>query len=504
MACSTYLVHSGLAESKTIKQEEEKMKKVIVLLLALTIVSFTGCSRMNERLGEVRLEKTEITKDEDYILFKDKLDKGEIGEDGYIIIKDENPSSDNVPHEDKVHVTFADNKNFEISYSLDGTDSSQTIDSSCFLNPGDTITAKLIKNNKNYSLYTLSEYKIIEFDGSGNASVLSSIPAGAEETKYTIPADLVGKDISVVPFGKYEMGTLELETFYKFDGFKGIIENPGEWIVDGRDSPIIENKKVKLHPAYDYKIILKYDKDDYFFVECKPDCIKQDISNGKIEFSGPDFKSSEEMYSVELHGYLNLTVKCDEKASIQIKYAHPERISESIETYSVKKNKDWKSPKLEFGDVIVIETEGKCTIVDGDYKNMNVKKDSVGKKNKYTITAVSDSKGNTKDISVDIIDVVHVYTVELNTNCAHGTCEYKLNNKKVSGTTQVKDGQTLKLTYTITDDNYKFETESDGLGYFLPFHKQKRTVEIPINNELDNKVINPDSWFRIVKKESAK
>lgn len=485
------------------QKRNRKMKKTILLFLALIMIAFSGCSRIDKHLGEARLNKSGISEDEDYKTYINKLYNNEIDVDGYIIVKDE-PSYIEVPHKDKVHVTFADNNSFDISYSLNGAAGLQTINAPHILSPGDTITAKLNKNNKNCSLYTLSEYKIIEFDGSGNSTEISNITVDSEETKYTIPAELVGKDISIVPIGKYEKGTLILETCYYSNGLKGIIENPGEWIIDGRELSILESKEVKLHPAYDYKIKLKYDKEDYFFVKSNPAPVMKDLSSGEIEFASPDFNSEKELYSVELHNYLKLSVKCNSKATIQVKYTNPKKITKNKEDYDIKKNKVWESQKLEFGDVIIVETEGKCTIVDGDYKNMNVKRDSIGEKNKYTITVVPDNECNIKDISVDVVDVVRTYNITLDTNCAHGECVYKLDKKKVSGTVQVKGGQELTLTYTITDDNYKFETEPSVLGKLSPFHKQKRTVEIPIDNELSDKTICPDSWFRIVKKESSK
>jgi hypothetical protein len=114
---------------------------------------------------------------------------------------------------------------------------------------------------------------------------------------------------------------------------------------------------------------------------------------------------------------------------------------------------------------------------------------------------------NTKEYLLQFLAADSSYIVTLDTQSEHGECTYKLDGKKVSGDVVVKDGQTLKLKYKITDNNYEFA--SDQHGKFVQavtkvkssIIKPEKEIEIEITPELDGTTIHPDDYFQIVQKE---
>lgn len=87
------------------------------------------------------------------------------------------------------------------------------------------------------------------------------------------------------------------------------------------------------------------------------------------------------------------------------------------------------------------------------------------------------------------------------TNDQYGNCVYKLDDKADSGSIRVKSGQVLKLTYTITANDYVIEGGSSG---FLGIGKTdtEKTESLTITADLDGKTIDRSNFgINVVKGE---
>ena len=67
----------------------------------------------------------------------------------------------------KIHITFAENRYMNIRYYADSSMKTPINTTSCYLNPGDRLYAKVKYLNPNSTIYRLAEYRIMEYDADG-------------------------------------------------------------------------------------------------------------------------------------------------------------------------------------------------------------------------------------------------------------------------------------------------------------------------------------------------
>lgn len=86
----------------------------------------------------------------------------------------------------------------------------------------------------------------------------------------------------------------------------------------------------------------------------------------------------------------------------------------------------------------------------------------------------------------------------------YGKCLFKLDGQQKSGKVDLKVGQELKLTYTLTDNKYEIIRESKGIWGWLTdrfsSNNNEESVSIEITDELDGKTITRDQYITIKKK----
>ncbi len=67
----------------------------------------------------------------------------------------------------------------------------------CYVNPGDTLYAKVIEcNNPNSNLYKLAEYRIVEYDNDGNVEKQHQQTVTDGILEYEIPSNVGGTEMS--------------------------------------------------------------------------------------------------------------------------------------------------------------------------------------------------------------------------------------------------------------------------------------------------------------------
>lgn len=484
-----------MSYDKKQEREEEKMKRAFVLIMAFTMLLLTGCSAVDAKLEQALLEKSGIFEHEDYLQYQQYQEAGRLDEDGQYFdpnLDEITPSEQEKPS-GKIHITFAENRYLNIWYYTDSSMKTPIDTTSCYLNPGDRLYAKVIECvNPNSNLYRLAEYRIMEYDAEGivKNEYIQEVKDGVLE--YEIPTNFTGTEMSIIPVGEYPNRNLSMSVYYVDDnGNKCSLGNAGTWSINNNS---IDGNTAQISPIESYVLKFTYDTDNYFYVGCEPACFtKNPASAGFVEFWEAESTDADMNYSVELHKFLSLSLKFGAEAKVSINQGDFE---------TIKKNKIWNVPKLQYGDSITIETSGDCTITDGNYQHISATKDPIMNGYRYTLKVVQAAESNAAEVLKQTLDVKRTFNVTLDTNCDYGTCTYKLDGKIVSGTTQVQEGQELTVTYKITDKNYSFADKSEGIGGFIHdiFKASERTVTIPITTDLEGTTIDADDWFDIVKK----
>lgn len=471
------------------------MKKVFVLLLSFTMLLLTGCSTLDSKLEQRILEKSGILENEDYLQYQQYLEEGRLNENGEYVEFNQGDTAveSQGQSEGQIHVTFAENRYLDIWYFIDSAMTTPINPENCYVNPGDTLYAKVIEcNNPNSNLYKLAEYRIVEYDNDGNVEKQHQQTVTDGILEYEIPSNFCGTEMSVIPVGEYPYRNLSMNVYYIDDsGNERILGNAGTWSINNEN---IQGNTAQISPIESYVLKFIYDTDNYFYVGCEPACFTKDPSTaGFVEFWEAEPTDADMSYRVELHQFLQLSLKFSDEAKVRLNNG-------DVET--VKKNKVWNPGKLRYGDSITIETAGECTIIGGDYQHISATKDPITGGNRYTLKVVQDAESNTADSLTLTVDVDRIFNVILDTACDYGTCTYKLDGDTVSGEVQVQEGQELTVTYKITNKQYEFAEKSEGVGGFFHdlFKASEGTVTIPITADLDRATINPDDWFEIIEK----
>lgn len=470
------------------------MKKALTLLLAFAALLMSGCA-LEDKFESDIVERSEIPEDEDYIQYQQYRDAGMLDENGQYAapVPDEEPDSVPEAPDGKIRVTFAENRYLKIAYYTDAAATESVDTENCYLDPGEALYARVIEcTNPNSNLYRLAEYRILEYDAEGKVRKTQRLEAADGMWTYEIPANFTGSELSVIPVGEYPDRSLSMRVYYVDDG--GVecpLGGAGTWSINGNG---VEDNMAQISPIESYVLKFTYDTENYFYVESEPDCFTRDPAGvGFVEFWEAEPTDADLCYSVELHKFLELSLKFSDAASVRVNQG---------EAVPVRKNKVWNSGKLRYGDSITIETAGDCTITGGDYPHIRASRDPITGGYRYTLKVVPEAESSTADILTLTVDVNRVFRVTLGSECSYGSCTYKLDGKAVSGEVSVQEGQKLTLTYRITADGYAFAEKSEGIGGFFHdlFKGGERTVEIPITAGLDGATVNPDDWFDIVEK----
>lgn len=99
--------------------------------------------------------------------------------------------------EGQIHVTFAENHYLNIWYFTDSAMATPINPENCYVNPGDTLYAKVIEcNNPNSNLYKLAEYRIVEYDNDGNVEKQHQQTVTDGILEYEIPSNVGGTEMS--------------------------------------------------------------------------------------------------------------------------------------------------------------------------------------------------------------------------------------------------------------------------------------------------------------------
>lgn len=207
-----------------------------------------------------------------------------------------------------IHVTFAKNAYMDIHYYHDErlTDELSTVD--CYMSPGEKIYADI--ENIGYhdlvsSMYKLTAFEIRELDNSGNTVKKISQSLSSIGNIISLDVSKTCGEISIVPVGAFQNRKLQLDGFYyNSDTEKktlGVL-----WTING----IPYDSKVGINPIVDYQARCNFSAyaQTYYFVDANPK-YSFDVDHNEILFDPVKPTGKDLTYSVELHPYIELTIK---------------------------------------------------------------------------------------------------------------------------------------------------------------------------------------------------
>lgn len=278
-------IHEPLLSNELYKKEseEEKMKRAFVLIMAFTMLLLTGCSAVDAKLEQALLEKSGILEHKDYLQYQQYLEEGRLDDDGQYFDHhlDEVTSSEQEKPSGKIHITFAENRYLNIWYYTDSSLKTPIDTTSCYLNPGDRLYAKVIACvNPNSNLYRLAEYRIVEYDAEGIIKNKYIQKANDGVLDYEIPTNFASTEMSIIPVGEYPNRNLSMSVYYVDDnGNKCSLGNAGTWSINSNS---IGGNTAQISPIESYVLKFAYDTGNYFYVGCEPACFTK--KSGKRRF----------------------------------------------------------------------------------------------------------------------------------------------------------------------------------------------------------------------------
>ncbi len=454
---------------------------------AAILLSLSGCSAIDNRLQQQYLERSDITADEDYKEYLAYEEAGVLDEEGYYAGGD---VSDETEEEleaaaGSIHVTFAENRSFQIYYYRDEERTDRIDTTACYLNPGDEIYASETIRVNNSSLYRLAEFRIIEYDSAGNRKSVIRQESSEDSLVYRIPDNFTGAELEILPVGEYPERQITMTAYYTDDeGEIHILTGAGQWSVNGKDC---SEGTASLSALEAYTVKFDYDEENYFYVTASPAAFTEHPETvGMVEFWEAEPTDESVEYSVEIHAYLSLSIKFESSGTVRVNDEAEEKIA---------KGKMWKGEKLQYGDVIVIETEGDCVITSGDYQHVQAEKKEILDGFRYQLRMTPECEDSDAEGLLQNIAVNRTVTVTLNPSGNYGNCTYSLDGEEVNGTVTLREGQTLEATYQITESGYCFPRRNRLLNRIMK--KTKETTAIPISMNLNDQTIYPDDWFEI-------
>ena len=476
------------------------MKKGMLVLAMGCVLLMTGCAG-KKKIEECILQFSGITEDEAFRQAQELQGSGLVNEAGEyeeetytelseeLRIQEENEQK-------QVHVTIAENQFLDIDYFLDSARTQKLQELNVYLNPGDRLYCSQPESRNDSNAYVFSEFRIYEYDEEGKKGELYD-ETGGESLVLEIPKDYQGKELSVIPVGKYEKQGLTFRAFY-YDRNGSEKNVSGVWSVD--DVVYTENE-VEIDAGKPYTVRYEYDKDTYYYVEASPAPFAAD-QPGVVEFKKTD---SESNYSVILHPYLSAEFFYDSDKKGIASVSVNNRVLEAGE----------EIPNLRAGDLLTVTTSEDYRMFCSSFPLGDPEKVEDGYR--YTMT-VPDGSGEALeflvakseleivlDKSVGVDTLFDITASGLEEKNRHYSADAGKNLTIFKGSIGIEEnvpvtaregvldaGNVLKVEIEKTDGNDE-RTEETKYIEALP-----GTAEIALYDKAEE-MVNPDKIFRSVR-----
>lgn len=542
-------------------------KKTLTVLGAALAMS--GCAALKSGLQTKILEESGLADDPDYQRYMTLLDQELLDETG-IYLETETAAGPKTESEGRIHVTFAQNPRVRARFYLDAEKTVPVTE--CDLNPGDQIYIDTpVASHPATDLFSAGSFRLVSYDSEYNEVYSEIIEAEGDGSRIKIPENCPWPQLSVQPLGNYDPRVVYLSD-YILDEEGRRHEQAGEWIVNetvftetSADIP----SSMDLDPAYQYDPgvyrFISSDPEVYLLDE-KTGVIRfahedalSELNRYEIELqkylnvhlSG---SPAEGLVSASVNGAPawieeNTVRKIlrEDRLSILVNEGYkvtsedlaakgePEKTEEGY-LYSfdvpqdaeadpcilIRKDTDsWQPLSVWHAELSLIRSDGKEAeegetidpaetvrlrlipeegyyISGSDIENNMLEKEMTFEEYLGSIDDIINSHKISRFISVTLADTGE-----------HGTCEYSLNKEPVSETVSgLKAGDRIKVKYTLTDKNWKFDSGSDDVLSNLielvqsVFSRSSRTVYIRVNAEMDGETLNGEDYTVIRKRGS--
>lgn len=566
-----------------------KTVRVSILLMSIVIL-LSGCSLKTDGSDYGSL----ITNDSDYKQYTSLKEEGLLDESGAYFDSRLIPNEESELPEDNslINVTFASNSFIDIRYSLYEDFREEIKTSQCFIQPGDSLYAKISLKNTKSNLYQCDCIEIFEISDDGSRKLIKTINVSENEDSYQIQFDGEGKQYSIIPVGEYENRILVFESFYK-DKSNNNQQLGGTWYVNGNS---YTEGIAEISPLESYTVKYDYSEyaDSYYYVKSDPVCFYDKESEHSVIFweANPNDEGTE--YSVEMHRFITVNISNTDYSlvnSLANKYFGRPRALISIAKNQAELEIEDKASvdlkMLKCGDKLTLRVDehfkvtsdllviSAPTPIEGGFEysiTIPTRNDiydyriTISARNSDTTGTYSDSDvaisngrlvltykdgtliengselpGDNEEVIVKIIPDDGYYvtgskvkddvysetmkysnfekdresiilnhpikkyiTITLSTTDQFGKCIYLLSGKEISGTVSLKEGDKIKLEYTLTDNAYEI-VRKDWFDDLLSglFYKDSVTITITISSEMDGQTLSPDQYIELSKKEEA-
>lgn len=267
----------------------KNMKRQILIIGAMSGLLLSGCSA-----EEYLLSDNEFYREYENI----KRDNSNaIDSDGYYVFNqiDEQEEYDNTVPEGSVHISFATNSLMSVWYYYDEQCTDEVDKQNCYLNPGDSIYAKIEETSQattNY--YEFTGFQIAGFEEDHSNYNYSE----TNDNKITIPIDCKYKELSVIPKGNYKSRKISFLPKCK-DSDENAFATVLVWnIITDSQTYYTKSESYDINAFSSFQIKTLFDPEKYYFIEeeTEPKCESFDNEKGEIVFRKYDSHDSVDSY----------------------------------------------------------------------------------------------------------------------------------------------------------------------------------------------------------------
>ena len=531
------------------------MKRLWALCLALLMFLLSGCS-LKEYQESLILKRAGITADDEYKLYRERLEAGALDENGWY--------DERLQWADYATVTFARNPYLQLDYFLDAKRTKPIDPDDCHLKPGDRIYASEAESSYPSDKYSFQGFLIYAFPDEGDPLLLSEDgPAvGKRNLVYEITEEDAGKRLSVFPCGRFTDRVLEVHDHVV--GKEGD-ELRGKWWIEQFPDETTTKESLTVSPYSPYTVYYSFSnyEDDYYFYGAEP--ATDNCYDAEVIFNEEPAQGGSERFEVWLHPYLELKIdgdpeliqevsvddeqreikkksitklKCGDEIDLTVKsgryvYAlgpgvtcvqtssaeHEYRITLAEDASSEQENKivvtkveplpfeprtvengvfevrDAYGTPLQPGTIFGLDEDVTVSIQPDEGYYISGLKDKDGGEYEKTME-FSEYRANI-DTILNNHPIKRYITVTLETVGQHGTCQFTLDGEPVGSQVKLREGQTLTEEYTLSK-NSGYTISRSWLNSTLALVTRSTgsvKVDIPITEDLDGTTILPENDF---------
>lgn len=411
------------------------MKKQLAALSLILCLALSGCAATDGLLESQMRKKSGVEADESYQAYQAYRDEGQLDEQGYIQERylDADGGAETRP-EGSARVTFASNSYLDVKYFADADFSKPLNAGVCYLNPGDSVYAKVSVKNASSSMYEFSEFRVYQYDGQKR----QQIAVAKDGPILEITQEQADAELAVEPIGSYRPRVISLRDYYTDDSGKEH-NLSGVWTVGDREET---GDKIEISPVSSYVISYQYDSNEYFYLSSEPQCYYINKEDGVAIFEKRDSKDDTADYAMELHKYITVAIPTDRSRKVS---------ANGGEQSEIKSGGKLEIPKLKYGDTVTLETNKEWPELESR-RELILQSEEPLSGGEYKYTMIVPQKGG--EFKFDPSEYVY----------EHGKIRFKCFGETAIGIQYLAAGSKIAYEPDTVDDGYRL---AGGDGFIV-------------------------------------